>query len=251
MTTSDAPLRLLLINPNTSDQITELVARRAREIAPAGTVFDIATARFGARYIGSRISAAIAAHAALDAFASHYRPTHSGVLLACFGDPGLDALAEMSPVPVTGMAAASMLVAAGRARRVGILTGGERWIPMLKEFVTGLGLADRLACVRAVSATGAQIAADPESAFTELAAQANAAVREDGAEIVILGGAGLTGLVPALQPRVNVPLLDSLECTVTHLVELVRQPVSMPAPPPPVESVGLGEALAKRMGEAR
>jgi allantoin racemase len=251
VTTGRPALRLLLINPNTSDSITDLVARRAREVAPAGTVFDVATARFGARYIGSRISAAIAAHAALDAFATAYRPAHAGVLLACFGDPGLDALAEISPVPVTGMAAASMRVAAGRARRVGILTGGERWVPMLKEFVASLGLSGQLACVRAVSATGAQIAADPESAYAELAAQANAAAREDGAEIVILGGAGLTGLVPALQPRVGVPLLDSLECTVAHLVELARHPASLPAPPPPVESVGLGEALARRIGEAR
>ncbi|MBI3507370.1 MAG: aspartate/glutamate racemase family protein [Proteobacteria bacterium] len=242
-------MRLLLINPNTSASITDLVARRAREVAPSGVSFDVATARFGARYIGSRVSAAIAAHAALDAFASAYRPAHAGVLLACFGDPGLDALAEVSPVPVVGMAAASMRVAVARARRVGMLTGGERWVPMLKEFVAGLGLADRLVCVRAVAATGAQIAADPEPAFAELAAQANAAAREDGAEIVILGGAGLTGLVPALQPRVGVPLLDSLECTVTHLVDLARRPGNRPTPPPGVETVGLGGDLAKLMGK--
>ena len=137
-------MRLLLINPNTSASITDLVARRAREVAPAGTEFDVVTARFGPRYIGSRAGSAIAAHAALDAFASAYRPEHAGVLLACFGDPGLDALDEMAPVPVTGMAAASMRMAVRRASRVGMLTGGERWVPMLKEFVAGLGLGGNL-----------------------------------------------------------------------------------------------------------
>lgn len=241
-------MRILLINPNTSESITGLVARRAREVAPAGVEFDVATARFGPRYIGSRVSAAISAHAALDSFATAYRPEHSGVLLACFGDPGLDALAELSPVPVVGMAAASMRIATYRAARVGMLTGGERWVPMLKEFVAGLGLAERLACVRAVSATGAQIAADPASAYAELAAQANAAVAEDGAEIVILGGAGLTGLVPALQQSVRVPLLDSLECAVENIVHLAKEGL----PPggtelPPVETVGLGRELAGRL----
>ncbi len=238
-------MRLLLINPNTSASITDLVARRAREVAPAGTEFDVVTARFGPRYIGSRAGSAIAAHAALDAFAASWRPVHAGVLLACFGDPGLDALGEVSPVPVTGMAAASMRIAAGRAKRVGMLTGGERWVPMLKEFVAGLGLGDSLACVRAVSATGAQIASDPESAFGELAAQANAAASEDGAEIVILGGAGLTGLVPALQHRVRVPLLDSLECAVEHLVHLANAPLARSTAPPPVETIGLGADLAR------
>lgn len=247
-------MRLLLINPNTSESITELVARRARDVAPAGVTFDVATARFGPRYIGSRVSAAIAAHAALDSFAIAYRPEHSGVLLACFGDPGLDALAELSPVPVIGMAAASMRVAAGRASRVGMLTGGERWVPMLKEFVATLGLTDRLACVRAVSASGAQIAADPASAFAELTAQANAAVTEDGAEIVILGGAGLTGLVPALQNGVRVPLLDSLECAVERIVHLARAQSPRAsfvdrAATPAVETIGLGSELARRLSD--
>jgi len=240
-------MRLLLINPNTSASITDLVARRAREVAPAGTEFDVVTARFGPRYIGSRAGSAIAAHAALDAFASAYRPEHAGVLLACFGDPGLDALDEMAPVPVTGMAAASMRMAVRRASRVGMLTGGERWVPMLKEFVAGLGLGGNLVCVRAVAATGAQIAADPESAFGELAAQANAAAETDGAEIVILGGAGLAGLVPALQPRVRVPLLDSLECAVGHIVELARAPKIGHHRPAAVGSIGLEPALARLM----
>lgn len=241
-------MRLLLINPNTSASITDLVAARAREAAPPGTVFDVATARFGPRYIGTRASAAIAAHAALDAFAAARRPDHAGVLLACFGDPGLDALAEVARIPVIGMAAASMRVAVRRARRVGMLTGGERWVPMLKEFVASLGLGDRLACVRAVKATGAQIAADPQSAFAELAAQADAAASEDGAGIVILGGAGLAGLVPKIQPAVGVPLLDSLECAVSEIVSMAQAATPSTDAPPPIESVGLGPALARLLG---
>lgn len=241
-------MRLLLINPNTSQSITDLVAARARAVAPAGTVIDVATARFGPRYIGSRASAAIAAHAALDAFAAARRPDHAGVLLACFGDPGLDALAEVAGIPVIGMAAASMRVAVRQASRVSILTGGERWVPMLQEFVATLGLADRLASVRAVRATGAQIAADPASAFAELTREADAAANEDGAQVVILGGAGLAGLVPKIQSGVRVPLLDSLDCTVGEIVSMAKAASGLAERPPPVETVGLVPELAQLMG---
>lgn len=58
------------------------------------------------------------------------------MVLACFGDPGLAALKEVSPVPVVGMADASILQAcAGIGNRFSIVTGGRRWQSMLEEFV--------------------------------------------------------------------------------------------------------------------
>jgi Asp/Glu/hydantoin racemase len=245
-------MRLLLVNPNTSAEITDLALRHARAFAPPDTVIDPVTARFGPRYIGTRAACAIAAHAAIDAVAAALRPYHDGVLLACFGDPGIEAVREVSPVPATGLAEAAMRVALARgARRVGIVTGGARWVPMLTEFVAVLGLGDRLAGVRAVDATGARIAAAPEAAIGALAVEIAAAADEDGAETVILGGAGLAGMVPALQPRLRIPLLDSVACGVSHLADLVRATggtskdrTALPA----VDSVGLTPALAATLG---
>ncbi len=238
-------MRILLVNPNTSPEITGLVLENARRCAAPDTRFDPATARFGARYIGTRAAAAIAGHAALDAFASAFKPgTHDGVLLACFGDPGLEALREISPVPVTGMAEAAMRVAVEMGGRVGILTGGARWVPMLTEFVATLGLSAHLAGVRAIEATGAQIAADPDRAIADLAAAANASVDADGADIVILGGAGLAGLVPRVQPFAKGKLLGSLEASVAYIERLVRAGAAEQALPPSVPSVGLAPELA-------
>jgi allantoin racemase len=244
-------MRLLLVNPNTSEEITELALRHARACAGPDTVIDPVTARFGPRYIGTRAACAIAAHAAIDAVAAALQPHHDGVLLACFGDPGIGAVREVACVPATGLAEAAMRVAVARgARRVGIVTGGARWVPMLAEFVASLGLGDRLAGVRAVDATGASIAAAPDSALAALAAEIAAAV-EDGADAVILGGAGLAGLVPALQPRLRVPLLDSVACGVSHLADLVRAAAGSSKDRtalPAVDSVGLAPALAATLG---
>ena len=42
-----------------------------------------------------------------------------------------------------------------------IVTGGERWGPILHEFVGSIGLGNRLAAVGTVAPTGADIARDP------------------------------------------------------------------------------------------
>src|SRR5436190_11396013 len=123
------------------------MADYAETIGSDGAIFVPVTGRFGAAYISSRAAAAIAAHAALDALAEHAHDCDA-VYLACFGDPGLAALKEVSPVPVVGMAEASCIEAARAGRRFGIVTGGALWKPMLEEFVATLGLSQQLAGIR-------------------------------------------------------------------------------------------------------
>ncbi|HYX03258.1 MAG TPA: aspartate/glutamate racemase family protein, partial [Reyranella sp.] len=119
---------ILLINPNTTPSITDLVLKTARSCASEGTTLRAVTGAFGPRYIASRVGYAIAGHAAVDAFAND-QGHKDAVVLACFGDPGLDALREIANVPVVGMADASILQACALGRRFSIVTGGERWKP--------------------------------------------------------------------------------------------------------------------------
>jgi allantoin racemase len=189
-------MRLLIINPNTTSMVTERMTHLAQAMAPANIEIIGATGRFGARYISTRAASAVAAHAALDAYAE-YGAGADAVLLACFGDPGLLALRELADCPVIGLAEAACYTACQMGQRFSIITGGARWKPMLTEFVTLLGLSTRLASIRAVAPTGGEIAANPAAAHALLAEAACAAVREDGAEVVILGGAGLVGICSA------------------------------------------------------
>jgi Asp/Glu/hydantoin racemase len=241
-------LRILLINPNTMPQMTDLVVRVVKPHLPAGVALVAATGRFGAQYIASRTAAAIAGHAALDAFAEHGGDCDA-VYLACFGDPGLFALKELAHVPVIGMAEASCKRAADTAGRFSIVTGGERWGPMLREFVAMLGLAENLAAVETVAPTGADIAADPDGAIALLAAACNRTAERDGARAVILGGAGLAGLAARVQPNVGVPVLCSVETGAKAVLAALNSRSSKPAAgdlacPPAVGSAGLSERLA-------
>ncbi|MBM3621206.1 MAG: Asp/Glu racemase [Alphaproteobacteria bacterium] len=244
-------MRLLLINPNTTQAMTDKVLAVAR--AGVGEKVELvgATGRFGAAYVASRAAYAIAGHAALDAWANaegHF----DAVVLACFGDPGLDALREICPVPVVGMADASLMVAAQLGARIGVVTGGERWGPMLREFVAARGFADRVASIRTVAPTGADIARDPDGSLALLAQSCTAAV-EEGADVVILGGAGLAGLAERMRERVPVPLVDGVLAAVGQAVALVGLGVGKAtrgslAPTPAVESTGLSAPLARRLG---
>ena len=114
--------------------------KTAKRFAAKGTTLRAVTGAFGPRYIASRIGYAIAGHAAVDALAND-RGRKDAVVLACFGDPGLAALKEMSKVPVVGMADASILQACALGKRFSIVTGGERWKSMLEEFVASAGPA--------------------------------------------------------------------------------------------------------------
>jgi allantoin racemase len=242
-------MRLLLINPNTSTEITDKVVAAARGFAAPGTEILGATGRFGARYITTRAAAAIAGHAALDAYAEH-RAAADAVVLACFGDPGLSALRELATEPVVGMAEASCLLATSLGRRFAIVTGGERWRPMLEELVAGIGLADRLARIETVAPSGGDIARDPDAALAPLADAARACADDHGADVVILGGAGLAGLAARIANHVPVPLVDSVAAAVMAAEQLAaRGPCEAQASsfsaPPASESAGLPPALAK------
>jgi Asp/Glu/hydantoin racemase len=202
-------MRLLLINPNTTEAMTAKMAAAARAFLP-GVEVATSTGRFGAQYIASRASYAVAGHAALDCYARDGAGADA-VLLACFGDPALDAIREVSRVPVTSLVEAACAAAGEKDRRFSIVTGGERWGPMLREQVRAHGLDGQISSIRTVAPSGGAIAADPEGAYALLAETCRLCVAEDGAEAVILGGAGLIGIAAAIQPRVPVPVICSVD----------------------------------------
>lgn len=215
--------RLLVINPNTSATVSALLQHHVQgEVRPALKVHTV-TARFGAPYIASEASYAVAQHAVLDAWAAALargeRP--DAVLIGCFGDPGLFALRETCSVPVGGLADAAF-AAAARHGRFAVVTGGERWRPMLERLALALGHAPMLAGIHTVEPSGAELAADPAGAHTLLAEACREAVVRFDARAVILGGAGLAGMAAAIAPELSVPLIDSVSAGARWAIEAGR-----------------------------
>ncbi|MEN9420371.1 MAG: hypothetical protein RI988_3992 [Pseudomonadota bacterium] len=203
-----APRRILLINPNTTAEVTALLVRHLSPLLPAGTSLQACTAAFGAPYIACEASHAVAAHAVLQAWAGQPE-RFDAVLIGCFGDPGLFALRESCPAPVTGLAEASFIEAA-QGGPFAVVTGGVRWKPMLLRLAAALGFGQALVHVETVTPTGAQLRADPALARDTIGKACEVAAAS-GARRVIVGGAGLAGLAAALQAQCPLPLIDSVE----------------------------------------
>jgi Asp/Glu/hydantoin racemase len=223
--------RLLLINPNTSASISALLQEHAQAAAGPDVQVLTSTARFGAPYIACEASYAVAAHAALDSWAAAIAPGQArfdSVLVGCFGDPGLLALRQVSKLPVTGLAEAAFIAAAQRGR-FAIVTGGERWKPMLERLAHSVGFGAELAGIHTLAETGAELAADPLAAQVLLARACNESARCWGVQSVILGGAGLAGMAAQIQPVVAVPLIDSVLAGVDHALRQAQQETLQPA----------------------
>ncbi len=110
--------RLLVINPNTSGSITERVQQAIQAESPPDVWTEAVTARFGPPYIGDPCGYAVAAHATLESWVRHsnqHALGPDGIVIACFGDPGLLALRELASCPVTGLAEAALAQAAASA----------------------------------------------------------------------------------------------------------------------------------------
>jgi allantoin racemase len=204
---------LLIINPNTTQSVSDkLDAFAKHDIVGIAIQIRTVTASFGAPYIDSEASYAIAAHATLEAMKAalldETTAPHS-ILIACFGDPGLLALRESTEIPITGLAEAAFMEAA-KFGRFAIVTGGARWKPMLERHAHMLGFDAALAGIHTVQPSGLQLAQDPEAAKILLAQACKSALREFNAQAVILGGAGLAGMAASIKSQVDAPIIDSV-----------------------------------------
>lgn len=232
-------MRLLLINPNTSADMTERIAAEARRHCVAGTDIVPVTAAFGCEVIASRASYAIAAHAALDAYAKHAVGIDA-VVLACFGDPGLQALREIASVPVIGLLESAVADAARSHRAFAIVTSGRAWVPMLEEQVRLSTYAAGFRGVFAIDATGLAVSRDHASALPQLQRAVDSAVSADS-QAIVLGGSSMAGLGSRLSSPVE--LIDPLATAVTLAQQANR--IGPSCPRPALLSSGLSPALSR------
>lgn len=219
----------LLINPNTSTSVTDLLRARLAAALGPDHALHACTAPFGAPYIADEASYAVAAHATLAAYVRHLRSqgAPAAVLVGCFGDPGVPALRSLTDAPCLGLAEAALREAASRWTRIGIVTAGLAWGPMLRRFIRGLDLDAEVSVLDTLPQPVSELLRDPEAGSRVLAQAMHRAARS--ADGVVLGGAGLAALSVRVQALVDVPMLDSVDAGVSWLrAQLDRAAVGAP-----------------------
>jgi allantoin racemase len=208
-------VRLLLINPNISDSVSALIREEARRTAAPGTEIEVLTAPFGVAYIETRFEALIGAYAAAQLAAEHHE-RFDAVVVAAFGDPGLPALREALPIPVTGLTEAALASACLLGQRFSIVAISQRIRAWYRETVQACGLDGRLASIRGLDEPLADIGRVQDDQGERLVALAERCVDDDGADVIVLAGAPLAGLARSLRGRLPVPAVDGVSSAVRH-----------------------------------
>lgn len=250
-------MELLIVNPNISQSVTGLIEAEARRVAAPGTSITMATAASGVAYIETRFEALLGAHAVAN-IAGERLGEYDALLIAAFGDPGLQALREALDVPVVGMTEAALMTAAQLGQRIGIIAISHRITAWYRECVDQYGLTSRLACIRHLDnplRDPGTVQIDHAARLLELCGQA---VSEDGADVLILAGAPLAGLARELIGQLPVPVVDGVSSSVCQAESLVRLKPGIAregsfARPPTKEHAGLQPAIAALLhyGKAR
>jgi Asp/Glu/hydantoin racemase len=247
-----AIMKLLIVNPNISRGVTDLIEAEARRVASADVQIEMATAASGVAYIETRFEALLGAHA-VASIAGERKGQYDALLIAAFGDPGLHELREVLDVPVVGMTEAALMTAAQLGQRIGIIAISRRITAWYRECVDRYGMLSRLAGIRHLDRPLRDPATVREDHGSYLVELSRRAVEEDGADVLILAGAPLAGLARSVADLLPVPVVDGVSSGVcqaqvlTRLATIRAQSGSFAKPPPKLNaglSNGLSELLA-------
>lgn len=198
----------LVINPNTSESMTAEIETTAKRIFRPPWNCIVSCAPAGPESLESWSDYHLASVAVLPLLEK--LPEVDGIVLACFGDPGLYLLKESCSVPVVGIAESSMSIAVMLGARFGILAGMRRAVELMDSMVRTYGLESRYAGTVSLEMRVLDFGKDRIETLNVLE-RASHQLRERGAEVLLLGCAGLTTFVEELQAKVEMPVIDPVE----------------------------------------
>ena len=220
-------MRILLINPNTSEFVTAAVTAEAKRAAAADTEIQSVTGAMGPPIISCRSENAIGTHTAMELAADHVAGCDAIVLAVSF-DSALAELRELLEVPVVGMTEAAMLTACMVGGRFALLSFGDRAMPLYEQLAYSYGLQERFAGAFALRQLTPDELRDPRVLIPLIKEEAARAIADTGAEAIVLAGAVFAGLAHELRDQIPVPVLDGISCGIPMAEMLVRLSLAKP-----------------------
>ena len=219
-----------VINPNTSQPMTEAVERSARAVASMDVV--AVTTTMGPASIESHYDEALAAPGLLAELGDA-----DGYVIACFGDPGLDAAREVAAGPVVGMAEAAMRAASYLGRGFSVVTTVDRSRGRTWDLAERYGVARFCRGVHACGIRVLDLDTDPDALKT-ITEACRHALEHDESDAIVLGCAGMTHLVADLTSEIGAPVVDGVQAATLAVQSLLAMGLrtgdrgEFAAPPP-------------------
>jgi allantoin racemase len=243
-------LLLKVINPNTSQAMTTSIGQSATAIAAPDTTVEVVSPAMGPESIESHYDEALAVPGVLAEIAAGEQAGVSGYVIACFGDPGLDAAREIARGPVVGIAEAAMRTAAFLGRSFSVVTTLDRSRGRTWDLADRYGLSKFCRGVHATDIAVLDLDLDP-SALKKVIAASLAAATTDGSDAIVLGCAGMSAFGPAISAEIGLPVVDGVQAGVLLVQSLVRMGLRTGslgefAPPLPKKYTGLLRDFERR-----
>ncbi|MFE7802365.1 aspartate/glutamate racemase family protein [Nocardia sp. NPDC057440] len=202
-------MRIRVLNPNTTRAMTETIEQSAKAVAGPGILLDAVTSEMGPASIESHYDEALSIPGLLAAIHRGEQEGIDGYVIACFGDPGLDAARELAGGPVIGIAEAAMHAASHLGRGFSVVTTLSRTIGRAEELAQRYGMRRFCRGVHACELPVLALETDPDARkiVTETCQEA---VETDGSDAIVLGCAGMADLCEHIRDEIGLPVIDGV-----------------------------------------
>ncbi|MEV5436277.1 aspartate/glutamate racemase family protein [Streptomyces sp. NPDC052682] len=212
-------MRIVVTNCNTTREMTEEIVRGARAAAGPGTTVTGLTPKWGPESAEGWLDSYLSAAAVLDVLRTYQGPPYDAVVLAGFGEHGREGVRELVDVPVVDITEAAAHLACLLGRRYGVVTTLERSRGQIEDSLETAGVGRNCAAVVGTGLGVLDLGDDErtEAAFLAAAERARAA----GAEVLVLGCAGMTGMRRAVGEKLGLPVVDGVAAAVRLAESLV------------------------------
>ncbi|MGY0498049.1 aspartate/glutamate racemase family protein [Nocardia sp. FBN12] len=240
-------MRIRVVNPNTTRAMTDTIEQCALAVAGPGTLLDAVTSEIGPASIESHYDEAMSVPGLLAAIRQGEADGVDGYVVACFGDPGLDAARELAVGPVIGIAEAAMRTASHLGRGFSVVTTLGRTIGRAADLAEHYGMQRFCRGIHACEIPVLALDTDPDA--RKIVTEAcRAAVAQDGSDAVVLGCAGMAELCAHIRDEIGVPVIDGVAAATLTVQSLLTMGLRKSgrgefATPPPKTYLGLLESF--------
>ena len=215
-------MKIKIINPNTTLSVTDAVRKTAMSVCGSDTEIIAVSPKTGPESIECYVDEYLAIPGVLEEVRKGDREESADAfIIACFGDPGLQAAREITDKPVLGIAESAIAAAKFIAPYFSIVSVLDRSKKVTADLVESYGAEKFCRSIRSTGMSVLEFGGNHKKGLLALEEQSRRAVEEDGAECILLGCAGFVDFADELRKKLGVPVLDGVVPSVKFAEALV------------------------------